>query len=254
MGTMMTSTLRRRCATTLAAVALVAPCLVVAAAVAAPATAAISARAVAVPPLTVHLKQVTRTVTVSGATLEAPKVTVTGGRPGVARAIMAAMSRHEDALAARFASDAADAIGGGAQVSMVFDGLYGSVDRSAHYLTVLLSESVMLGGAHPSNSVHAYTFDVATGREFAIHRLFTNPRHANQLIRAAIIAQNKRAQLTSKDVAGLSVVPDRTGSTAPLSCWPRRTGLHCSVDQGWVSGYAMGEFDADISWQALATR
>jgi len=137
---------------------------------------------------------------------------------------------------------------------MVFDDLFGSVDRSAHYLTVVLDESVMLGGAHPANSVHAYTFDVTTGRELAVRRLFTNPRHADQLIRAAIIAQNKHAQLTAKDVAGLSILADRAGSTAPLSCWPIRSGLRCAVDQGGVSAYALGEFDAVISWQTLATR
>ena len=84
--------LARPRAATIAVAALAAPALTVAAAfVAAPAGAA------TLTPLTVHLKQVTRTVTVSGAKLEAPKVTVTGGRPGVARAITAAVSKHEDA-------------------------------------------------------------------------------------------------------------------------------------------------------------
>jgi hypothetical protein len=212
------------------------------------------AGAVSVAPLTVHLKQVTRTVTVSGATFEAPRVTVTGGRPGVARAITAAVTNHENALAARFAADAADAIGTGARVSLVFDAVDGSVDRSVHYLGVVPAESVMLGGAHPANSVHAYTFDVTTGRELAVHRLFAAPRHADQLIRAAIIAQNKQVQLITQDVATLTIVPDRTGSTAPLACWPVPAGLRCTVDQGWVLDYASGGFEATVPWRALATR
>jgi hypothetical protein len=230
------------------AVAVLTACELVAAFVAAPAGAA------SVAPLTLHLKQVTRTVTGSGAQFQAPKVTVTGGRSEVARAITAAVSKHENALATRFAADAADAIGNGARVSMVFDAVYGSVDRSVHYLTVVLSESVMLGGAHPANSEHAYTFDVTTGRELAVHRLFTTPRHADHLIRAAIIAQNRQAQLNAQDVATLTIVPDRTGSTAPLSCWPAPAGLRCTVDQGSVLDYASGEFEATVSWRALATR
>jgi hypothetical protein len=137
---------------------------------------------------------------------------------------------------------------------MVFDAVDGSVDRSVHYLTVVLAESAMLGGAHPANTVHAYSYDVTTGRELAVHRLFTNARHADQLIRAAIIAQNKQARLTTQDVAKLTLIPDRTGSTAPLSCWPVPAGLRCSVDQGAVLDYASGGFDATVSWQALSTR
>jgi hypothetical protein len=202
------------------------------------------------PPLRVHLAQRTWKATAAGATLEAPWVTITGGRPGVARSIMGAVQRHEHALLVQFAGEAAGA--GDVPVSTVGDVVQGTVARSAHYLTIRLDESVSLGGAHPSNSVHAYVFDVATGREIAVRRLFSKPARADRLIRAAMIAQNPEVRLTAQDVAGLSIVPDRAGRTAPLSCYPLRAGLHCAVDQGGVLGYAAGAFEATVSWTALA--
>jgi len=211
--------------------------------------------------LSVRFTQVTRTVPVTtgagagaGAGFRAPRVTVTGGRAGVGRAIAAAVQRHENALAATFAAEAVQAVAdGGSPVQTVFDEVRGTVARSAHYLTIRLDESVNLGGAHPSNSVHAYVFDAATGREVTARSLFGAPRRVDRLVRAALIAQTRQVTLTAQDVAGLSIVPDAHGSTAPLSCYPIRAGLHCAVDQGGVLGYAAGAFEATVTWTALSS-
>jgi hypothetical protein len=187
-----------------------------------------------------------------GAKFGGVAVTVTGGRRGVAAAITSAMGRHLTALRSAFVVRAAgEAQGGGAPGSSVFDGVTGSTASSVHYLSIRLDESINLGGAHPGNLTHAYVFDVASGREVSLVTLFRSTTATNRTIRAALVSANRRVGLTASNVAALSIVPDRTGSTAPLSCYPTGPGLHCVVPPGGVLGYAAGPLEATIAWKLL---
>lgn len=188
----------------------------------------------------------------SGAKFGGVKVTVTGGGRGVAAAISTAMARHLNVLGDTFAAEAADeAVTGGVPGSSVFDAVQGASARSVHYLSIRLDESVNLGGAHPASIAHAYTFDMATGREVTVATLFKSTAATNRAIRAALVAANRRVGLKPSQATGLSIVPDKNGSTAPLSCYPTNPGLHCVVDPGGVLGYAAGGLESTVPWKAL---
>jgi len=219
-----------------------------AAAIAAPAPSATPASA-----LSVRFTQVTRTVTRAGATFVGPRVTVSGGRPGAAKAVATAMQLHVSALASKFTGVAAGAEQSGTSARRLVDEVTGSTDRSSHYLSVVLEESVDLGGAHPAYLTHAYIFSATTGREVSAAGLFRHPHRVDRLVRSALVAGNRRVGVTASDVAGLSIVPGADGSTAPLWCYPIRTGLHCTVDPGGALGFAAGPLEATVTWAALAT-
>jgi hypothetical protein len=188
----------------------------------------------------------------SGAKFGGVTVIVTGGRRGVATVITSTMARHVTALRQAFVVRAADeASVGGAPGSSVFDGVSGSTASSVHYLSIRLDESINLGGAHPGNLTHAYVFDTATGREVSVATLFKSTTATNRTIRAALVTANRRVGLTASNVAALSIVPDKTGSTAPLSCYPSGPGLQCVVPPGGVLGYAAGDLSATIPWKLL---
>lgn len=229
------------------------------AAVAAPAgvqtarTAASGPATVSASPLVVRFRQVTTPVPKpAGAAFGGVAVMVTGGRRGVASAIASAMGRHITGLRLAFVAQAAgEAQVGGVPGSSVFDAVTGSSARSVHYLSIRLDESVNLGGAHPGNVTHAYVFDMASGREVIVATLFRSTAATNRAIRAALVASNRRVGLTPGEVAGLSIVPDRKGRTAPLSCYPTGPGLHCVVDQGAVLSYAAGGLEATVPWASM---
>jgi hypothetical protein len=219
-------------------------------------TAASSAASARIRPLAVRFVSVTTPVAKpKGAAFQGVTVSVTGGRPGVARAVATAMARHVTALRTSFTTVAADEdVVGGVPGTTVFDAVSGLSARSVHYLSIRIDESVNLGGAHPANVSHAYVFDLATGREIRVAKLFVSPAATDRAVRAALVAANQRVVLTRADVAELSIVPDRHGSTGPLSCYPTGPGLHCIVDQGGVLGYAAGPLEATVPWRSLAVR
>lgn len=207
-------------------------------------------------PLVVRFARVTTPIaTPPGAAFQGVRVIVTGGRGGAARAVSTAMTRHVTALRTAFAAAAASESGaGGTRGWTFFDAMSGLTARSARYLSIRIDESMNFGGAHPSNVSHAYVFDLATGREVSLAKLFASTATTDKVIRARLVAANRRAGLSAADVAGLSIVADRHGSTAPLSCYPTAPGLHCIVDQGAVVAHALGPLEATVPWRMLTFR
>jgi len=216
------------------------------------ATVANAAPVTSASPTSVHASQVTRTVSTAGDTFTGPRFVVTGGRPGVARAIAAVLQRRVDGLVATFTREVAGSAANGPAPHRMSDGAVPTIDRSRHDLSVVLLESIDLAGAHPGYVSHAYIFDAATGTEVSVARLFHDPHRADRLIRAALVAGNRQSGVTTRDVARVSIVPVRGKGTSPLVCYPGRTGLHCQIDPGWLLPFAAGPLTATVSWKALA--
>ena len=170
----------------------------------------------------------------------------------MARAIAAVLQRRMDGLVATFTREVAGSAANGPAPHRMSDGVVPTIDRSSHFLSVVLLESIDLAGAHPGYVSHAYIFDAATGREVSVARLFRDPHRADRLIRAALVAGNRQSGVTARDVAGVSIVPVRGKGTSPLVCYPGRTGLHCQVDPGWLLPFAAGPLTATVPWKALA--
>ncbi len=91
-----------------------------------------------------------------------------------------------------------------------------------------------------------------TGRTVRTADLFTDPKAVDRLVRATLLTTGDPVgTLTEADVAPLSIVPGSDGSTSPLSCWPEKQGLTCTVDQGTVLPHAAGPLPAVVPWKDL---
>jgi hypothetical protein len=210
-----------------------------------------SASPAVVEPLTVRFANGKRTLSATGATVEYPVVSASGGGPAAAKLVATSVEAQVNTMIAVFgtAAEYTETV----PAERLFDTIGADSTSWGRYVSVVLDESTSLGGAHPSNRSVGLVFDATTGDRVQPGDVFTDLERASVLVREALVASRAGTEgpVSTQDVASVSLRPGDDGTTAPLTWYPTDKGLEVVVDQGSVVAYALGPIEATVPWAQL---